>query len=351
MHVLYIMEAWSRGGTEVYVERLAKGLRGKGIATSLFLLTGDVPEKHPFRAVYSLRNTGLFRYYDLISFIKNNCFDVIHLHLYTSVLPVTFYLKVFSRVAICSTWHSPIYAWNRYHKLLQISALKIVDAAIGGSNATQAELRAYRSDVVSISPPMTDRLEFVSAGSNKSFCIVGCGRLSREKNWTLLIEAISRLHHKNISVNCIIVGEGAERKNIESLINKLNIDQHVCMKGRLASDRVISVLSNANLFVLPSDFEGFGMAAVEAMALGIPTITSNFPASSEYLQDGVTGSHFEIGNVDDLVEKILWHYENSEQSRWMGLRGQELVASRYKIPQIAQKHLDVYKGLLETKAE
>lgn len=104
-----------------------------------------------------------------------------------------------------------------------------------------------------------------------------------------------------------------------------------------------------NLFVLPSRFEGFGMAAVEAMSLGVPTITSDFPASNEFIEHGVTGHQFPIGDTDALAELIVWHLQYPDQSKAIGRSGQQFAQDHYQPERIAKIHLDLYVDCLRAE--
>ncbi|GAA4455950.1 hypothetical protein GCM10023156_30660 [Novipirellula rosea] len=84
------------------------------------------------------------------------------------------------------------------------------------------------------------------------------------------------------------------------------------------------------------------MAAVEAMMLGVPVITSDFPASHEFIKDGITGHHFPIGDADALARTIIWHMQNPTESLAMAEAGQRVALIHYQPERIAKIHLDLY---------
>ena len=108
---------------------------------------------------------------------------------------------------------------------------------------------------------------------------------------------------KVIPAKLLLVGDGPERNNIEALCRKLNACDDVRFLGKL--EAVEEVLSVADLFVMPSEKESFGLAALEAMACEVPVISSNAGGLPELNVNGVTGYVCEIGDVEAMTEKAL----------------------------------------------
>lgn len=108
---------------------------------------------------------------------------------------------------------------------------------------------------------------------------------------------------KIIPAKLLLVGDGPERNNIEALCRKLNACDDVRFLGKL--EAVEEVLSVADLFIMPSEKESFGLAALEAMACEVPVISSDAGGLPELNVNGVTGYVCRIGDVDDMTEKAL----------------------------------------------
>lgn len=109
--------------------------------------------------------------------------------------------------------------------------------------------------------------------NNKKY-IVGIGRLAIQKNFSLLIKAFSLLDDQ-IDAELIILGEGPERRNLEKLCYDLQVSDRVKMPGFL--ENPFSVLSRADVFVLSSNWEGYGNVIMEASAVGVPIISTDCP--------------------------------------------------------------------------
>ncbi|WP_207774867.1 N-acetyl-alpha-D-glucosaminyl L-malate synthase BshA [Pontibacter virosus] len=110
----------------------------------------------------------------------------------------------------------------------------------------------------------------------------------------------------------LMVGDGPERPKMEKLCRDLNIYNDVRFLGKL--EAVEEVLSVADLFLMPSEKESFGLAALEAMACEVPVISTNAGGIPELNVHGVTGFVSEVGNVDDMVRNALYVLDDANLS-------------------------------------
>lgn len=131
-----------------------------------------------------------------------------------------------------------------------------------------------KKSIVIPNPIMADNLPTPFSGV-RSKRIVSVGRLDPQKNHKLLINAFGEISHLYPEYSLVIYGEGKERPFIEELIQKYDLDNRVYLPG--ISHNVFNDINDASLFVLSSDFEGMPNALIEAMALGIPSISTDCP--------------------------------------------------------------------------
>src|SRR5690606_39848917 len=108
---------------------------------------------------------------------------------------------------------------------------------------------------------------------------------------------------KKIPAKLIIVGEGPEREACERLCVKKGIEEKVIFLGN--SNEVDKILCFTDLFILPSEKESFGLAALEAMACGVPVISSNTGGLHEVYIQGVRGLLSDVGNVEEMAENAI----------------------------------------------
>lgn len=108
---------------------------------------------------------------------------------------------------------------------------------------------------------------------------------------------------KVIPAKLIMVGEGPEKESAEELCQKLNIEDKVIFLGN--SDEVIEILCFTDVFLLPSEKESFGLAALEAMACGVPVISTNTGGLPEVNEQGVSGFLSDVGDVEEMTKNTL----------------------------------------------
>lgn len=140
--------------------------------------------------------------------------------------------------------------------------------------------------------------------SDKLPVIIGVGRLVPEKDFSTLIQAFFLVRQVK-PVRLIILGEGTERSHLEALIQELNLEKDVELLGY--KNNPFAYISRASVFVLSSKREGFPSVLGEAMALGVPVISTNVLSGgpAELLQDGKYGQLVEVGDVKGLANAIL----------------------------------------------
>jgi N-acetyl-alpha-D-glucosaminyl L-malate synthase BshA len=126
------------------------------------------------------------------------------------------------------------------------------------------------------------------------------------------VEDVVKIFHnirKKIKAKLLLVGDGPERNHIETLCRELDISDDVRFLGKL--EAVEEVLSVADLFLMPSEKESFGLAALEAMACEVPVISSNTGGLPELMIDGKTGFVCNVGDVAAMSKKALYILDDS----------------------------------------
>ena len=168
-----------------------------------------------------------------------------------------------------------------------------------------------------------------SIGTTKSFLAVG--RFSHQhKGFDLLIEAFHLFSQRNKEWKLDIVGEGVEENLYRSLIKKYNLEERVTIHP--FTNQIQDYYSKAQIYVLSSRWEGFGLVLVEAMAHGLPVISSDLPTSKEIMGD--FGLYFKNGDIEDLAKKL----EDATRIDWK-TKSQEAfeIAKRFDISNIIQR--------------
>lgn len=162
--------------------------------------------------------------------------------------------------------------------------------------------------------------------------VIGAGRLTRQKDFATLLRAFA-LVLKERPARLLLLGDGPEKGRLEGLTAELGISAAVDFYGFVANP--FPFIARSNLFVLSSAWEGFGNVLVEAMALGVPVVSTDCPSGPrEILHDGLLGSLVPVGDFVSLAAVIVATLAASRSSS-------ELIAATapYTILQSAREHL------------
>ncbi len=118
-----------------------------------------------------------------------------------------------------------------------------------------------------------------------------------------------------VPATLVFVGDGPDRDAAQQEVDRLNLRRHVRFLGKV--DNVADVLRGADLFLLPSQSESFGLAALEAMACGVPVITTRTGGLPEVVTDGVTGYLADVGDVAAMTDRAISLLRDKELHRQM----------------------------------
>jgi N-acetyl-alpha-D-glucosaminyl L-malate synthase BshA len=137
-----------------------------------------------------------------------------------------------------------------------------------------------------------------------------------------------------------MVGEGPERQMAEDLARDLGIEEKVIFLGQ--SNEVDKILCFSDLFLLPSEKESFGLAALEAMMTGTPVVSSNTGGLPEVNKEGVSGFLCDVGDVEAMAEKGIHILKNESRLQTFKQNAKKL-ASDFSIEAIVPKYEELYE--------
>jgi N-acetyl-alpha-D-glucosaminyl L-malate synthase BshA len=140
-----------------------------------------------------------------------------------------------------------------------------------------------------------------------------------------------------------IVGEGPLQYEMMSEVEKLGIQEHVHFLG--VRSNIGAVMACSDLLLLPSQQESFGLAALEAMACGVPVIASRVGGLPEVIDDGKSGFLFQVGNTDEAAEKALKILNDQELFRSVRQAGIEVAMQKFAVNKIIDQYEALYQGV------
>jgi len=147
-----------------------------------------------------------------------------------------------------------------------------------------------------------------------------------------------------IPARLLLVGDGPDRSSAEWLAHNLGIQDRVSFLGKQES--VNELLPVADLMIMPSELESFGLAALEAMACKVPTIATSVGGVPELIEDGVTGRLFPVGDTDSMANAAIDLLANPEKLEAMAKAGRASAQARYCASRIIPVYEKYYEEVL-----
>lgn len=358
MKVLHVITSLRMGGAEKLMVDLLPLLNSDGCECDLLTFDGS---KTPFRSAleasgvkifdfgrktsaYSLKN--LFR---LIPLMRN--YDIVHTH---NTAPQLFAAigSVLCSVGLCTTehttsnrrrdwrWYAPVDRWmySRYKAVISISDKteeKLLEYIPNLPTRHEIVYNGIPVDVYANAGP-SEEIGRKFPDTIKIFMVAG---FRYQKDQPTVIKAMKHLPEK---CHLFLVGDGVERQKSEKITAELNLTDRVHFLGRRSD--VPQLLKTADVCVISSHWEGFGLAAVEGMAAGVPVVASDIPGVAEVVKGA--GVLFEQGNhvaLADEINRLL-----TDKTHYSAIVASGLARARqFDISKMAQGYLKVYKEIYE----
>lgn len=206
-------------------------------------------------------------------------------------------------------------------RIIEKITLVASNRAVSVSNHTAERMKSggYKNEISIIPNGITiadiDRVYPV----DKSIDIIFIGRFIPEKHPELVVEAVRILMNEFPDLSCMMIGDGPLMKEITALIEKYRLKKNIHLTGFIADyQEVIRILKGSRVFVLPSEREGFGIVCIEALACGLPVITTNNPlnASSDHILPGCGYcAKPDAEDIADGIRKYLTQKPDNKKSQ------------------------------------
>lgn len=167
------------------------------------------------------------------------------------------------------------------------------------------------------------------AGEGRRLLFVG--RLASVKGLPVLLEAVARLRERHPAIELVVIGDGAERPELERAAARLGLDGNVRFLGYRSQEEIRRQLVDADVFVLPSFAEGVPAVLMEALASGVPAVATNVGGTSELLIDGVNGCLVAPGDQRVLVESIGRLMADGQLRSRLGRAGRRTIETDFNL--------------------
>lgn len=224
---------------------------------------------------------------------------------------------------------TPLHRWITKHALSHAGAITAT-----GRRLAEATLPFVpKGREVAVIPYGIDLAQFDGHRGREAgrIAVVGAvARLSPEKGLDHLLRAAALLRARGTTIEVVLAGDGPSRPLLERLTDELGLRECVRFTGDIAHEDVPSMLATFDIFAMPSTWEGFGVAALEASAMELPVVGSNIHGIPDVVIDGKTGILVPPANPVALAGAIERLAKDAELRRTMGAAGRALVEREYR---------------------
>lgn len=219
-------------------------------------------------------------------------------------------------------------------------ALKVADRVTCVSNFTAELVRNefnYNKEISVIYNGIdTAKFQPVESPANKQVQVLYSGNLTRRKGADLLPLIAERLHE---NITLIYTSGLSSKTTLPALPNLKNI-------GSIPHDDMPKAYQDADILILPSVREGFGLAVAEAMACGLPVVASNCSSIPELLVDGKGGYFCEVGDVEAFTDKINYLASSFTLRKEMGIFNRKRAAKLFAIDRMVEEYNQIFEQVL-----
>ncbi len=201
----------------------------------------------------------------------------------------------------------------------------------------------YGGEVNVINNIVSSNFYYEQVEKNKDFTFVCTGNLQKLKRHDLTLSAFEKFIKDVPNSKLVIIGEGELKNELHDMAKKLGISEKVEFKGKLDNKNLLPIYSKSHCFVLPSDFETFGVAYIEAIAAGLPAISSGYARQNGIIneENGIAISENTTENVYNAMKYIYENYDSYDKQAMS-----EGIVKKYSEEKIGDEIICVYNEVI-----
>jgi glycosyltransferase involved in cell wall biosynthesis len=198
-----------------------------------------------------------------------------------------------------------------------------------------------------VDPALFERVEHQQVGKR----LLYTGRLAAVKGLPILLESLAVVKRVNPDVVLTVVGDGVDRSQLEQLTAQLGLTENVKFVGYQSQASVRQLMQETDVFVLPSFAEGLPVSLMEALAAGVPVVTTQIAGVSELVEHGVNGYLVPPGNTELLAERINQLLADPQLRTQFGIAGRNKIEQEFDIHQEAAWLCQIMTAALKGEVE
>src|SRR5258706_1721313 len=294
---------------------------------------------------------------------ENEILDLLHVHYAIphsiSAILARESLKAHRRLPVITTLHGTditLVGADRSYLPITRYALEQSDGVTAISNyLKQATIETFQFDRIQVIPNFVCPTEYKpkidcdlpqSLAPDDVPIMVHVSNFRPVKRPVDCVEILARVLKKT-DARLVMVGDGSERTSAIHRAKCLDVHDKCVFVGK--QPRIVDYLCAADLLLLPSEQESFGLAALEAMAVQVPVIASRVGGVPEVVDDGENGYLSAVGDVDKMAEDAVRLLADQNLRREMGERARESAVTRYRTDIVIPKYVEFYNRVLAKK--
>ena len=166
------------------------------------------------------------------------------------------------------------------------------------------------------------------------------------KRVTDIVPVLKKVIDNKIKIKMLMVGDGPERYKMEEQCRSEKLCDSVLFLGK--QENISELLSISDAVLIPSETESFGLVALEALACGVPCISTNAGGLPEVNQNGVTGFTSDVGDIDGLAQSLITIFNDRDLANKLGNAGKEIASTNFSAEIIVPKYIQYYEKILDT---
>ncbi len=281
----------------------------------------------------------------------------LHNHIATATCTVAMLASEISGIPFSFTLHGPDiffapHRWRLDEKIRRASFVACI------SHFCRAQAMAFAD------PSDWDKLAIVHCGVEPSrylsspdraargtgHNLLFVGRLASVKGLPVLFQALAGLVPDHQDLMLTLIGDGPDRALLQDQVNQLGLQDHVAFAGYQSQDAVARALLESDLLLLPSFAEGLPVVLMEAMAAGLPVLTTRIAGVPELVEDGISGILVPPGDVDALADGLRKLLADANLRHRMGQAGRQKVIAEFTASNEAARLATLFAGVTNPSA-
>jgi glycosyltransferase involved in cell wall biosynthesis len=285
---------------------------------------------------------------------RQHRYDVVHVHWPMPMALVGWAARRAHRMPMVTTFYGIELRWVQsglpFLRWLVRWAARTSAQAVAISSYTARELRKFTDIPIEVIPYTAELPPPAASGASRGNdrTILFVGRLIERKGVQHLIRALGAVREQT-AARLVVIGEGPERRRLETLAREAGVAEHVDFRGRVSDEELRRAYATADVFVLPSvldarqDTEGLGVVLLEAMNYSVPVIASDIGGITDIVQHDRTGLLVPPGDDAALATALARMLTDAALSRTLGAAGQRRLRDAFSWERIVEQWEEVYR--------